>query len=111
MLAAGHDHLLEQVKVKKVVLVTSEKVLAEEWMAVAPAGAAVPVLAVPLDLWGTLLLRWDTGGGYTLTAISPPPLLAAASTAHLPAAAALALAAGLCSSLRPANIPAGTGFQ
>lgn len=50
---------------KKVVLVTSEKVLAEEWMAAAPVGAAVPVLAVPLDLWGALLLRWDTVGGGT----------------------------------------------
>lgn len=78
-------------------------------MAAAPAGAAVPVLAVPLDLWGALLLRWDTGGA--LTAILPQPLLAAASGAHLPAPAVLALAAGVCSRLCAANIPVGMFFQ
>lgn len=49
--------------------------------------------------------------GGALTAILPQPLLAAASGAHLPAPAVLALAAGVCSRLCAANIPEGTVFQ
>lgn len=53
-------------------------------MAAAPAGAAVPVLAVPLDLWGALLLRWDTGrGGPCLPFPHSPRLLLPAELACL----------------------------